>query len=103
MTEVDIVGTAPRAVRSGAFGNDLNVMRRAFAEHYGYINTSTPYPRQRGTRNDIATQSHKPGTFYRIISLVFAVVDDAYRLPLPLGDTVRFDQINFGCDQKLSL
>ena len=29
VTEVDIVGTAPRAVRSGAFGDDLKVTRRA--------------------------------------------------------------------------
>jgi len=29
-----------------------------YDEHYGYINTSTPYPRQRGTRKDITTQSH---------------------------------------------
>ena len=45
VTEVDIVGTVPRAVRNTARSGN-----RPYDEHYGYINTSTPYPRQRWTR-----------------------------------------------------
>src|ERR1035437_9784071 len=59
VTEVDIVGTVPRAVRNTARSGN-----RPYDEHYGYINTSTPYPRQRWTRPSFPSNfSIQPLTF----------------------------------------
>jgi hypothetical protein len=59
VTEVDIVGTVPRAVRNTARSGN-----RPYDEHYGYINTSTPYPRQRWTRPSFPSDfSLQPLTF----------------------------------------